>query len=387
MGNGLMVAPASSAVIYAPVMNMSQVLDRYNQIQELIKKHILIEGQDYGAIPGTQMPTLLQPGAQKLACFFGLSPTFELVSKEEREGAEPMLAVHYRCHLSRDGITVGQGDGYCSTRERKYRYRWLAETELPPGASTEGRRRRGGIRKLFEFDWAIKKRETGGRYGKPEAYWDLFDAAIQAGSAKRTERDMKGKMQPGWEITAEEWQFEMPNPDIYDQFNTVIKMSMKRALVAAVLLATGASAMFTQDVEDMPDLSGGSYEAQAAVAAQKIDRLRNEQQQQQEQQEQQQEQPKPEAKNQADPPQGDGRYRGWDMPQYQSKDSVASWRNDVHASLAEQFGKNGADAVFLTALKAADVGSLADLKRVGQIRTFCLAVVDAAIAKAEAANG
>ena len=41
------------------------------------------------------------------------------------------------------------------------------------------------------------------------------------------------------------------NPDIFDQVNTIQKMAHKRALVAAVLIATNASEFFTQDVENM----------------------------------------------------------------------------------------------------------------------------------------
>ena len=41
------------------------------------------------------------------------------------------------------------------------------------------------------------------------------------------------------------------NPDIADQVNTIQKMSQKRSLVGAVLLAVNASEFFTQDVEDM----------------------------------------------------------------------------------------------------------------------------------------
>jgi hypothetical protein len=41
-----------------------------------------------------------------------------------------------------------------------------------------------------------------------------------------------------------------PNPDLYDTWNTVLKMSNKRALVAAVLNTTAASDLLTQDLED-----------------------------------------------------------------------------------------------------------------------------------------
>ena len=41
------------------------------------------------------------------------------------------------------------------------------------------------------------------------------------------------------------------NPDPADQQNTLVKMAAKRAYIDGVLKATGASRMFTQDIEDM----------------------------------------------------------------------------------------------------------------------------------------
>jgi hypothetical protein len=45
---------------------------------------------------------------------------------------------------------------------------------------------------------------------------------------------------------------DVENPDLPDTWNTVVKMAEKRARVDAVLAVTGASALFTQDVEDLP---------------------------------------------------------------------------------------------------------------------------------------
>lgn len=45
---------------------------------------------------------------------------------------------------------------------------------------------------------------------------------------------------------------ERPREDLPELYNTVVKMANKRALVAAVLNATAASDVFTQDVEDRP---------------------------------------------------------------------------------------------------------------------------------------
>ena len=46
----------------------------------------------------------------------------------------------------------------------------------------------------------------------------------------------------------------VPNPDLADQWNIVLKMANKRALVAAVLNVTGTSDVFSQDLEDEEEL-------------------------------------------------------------------------------------------------------------------------------------
>ena len=45
---------------------------------------------------------------------------------------------------------------------------------------------------------------------------------------------------------------QVENPDIADTYNTVLKMAKKRSHVDAILTATAASDIFTQDLEDMP---------------------------------------------------------------------------------------------------------------------------------------
>ncbi|SHL36911.1 hypothetical protein SAMN02745216_05082 [Desulfatibacillum alkenivorans DSM 16219] len=51
-----------------------------------------------------------------------------------------------------------------------------------------------------------------------------------------------------------ESKYRTMNP--YDVANTLEKMAEKRAFVAAVLIATAASDIFTQDIEDLPHLNG-----------------------------------------------------------------------------------------------------------------------------------
>jgi hypothetical protein len=45
---------------------------------------------------------------------------------------------------------------------------------------------------------------------------------------------------------------QIENPDIADNYNTVLKMAKKRAHVDAILTSVAASDFFTQDLEDMP---------------------------------------------------------------------------------------------------------------------------------------
>ena len=77
------------------------------------------KGIDYGVIPGTSKPTLLKPGAEKLCRLFSLRPGYELIHFIT-DFNSPIFHYHYRCTLVRQGEMVGQGDGSCNSREKKY---------------------------------------------------------------------------------------------------------------------------------------------------------------------------------------------------------------------------------------------------------------------------
>lgn len=53
---------------------------------------------------------------------------------------------------------------------------------------------------------------------------------------------------------------------IYDVMNTLMKMAQKRAFVGAVILATGASDFFTQDIEDEEDAAAIGAQAKPETA-------------------------------------------------------------------------------------------------------------------------
>lgn len=220
--------PAASDVLM-PIVSIDAMLARYNAIGA-IKDRIMRPKIHYGVIPGTgDKPTLLKPGAEALCTAFGLTPNFEPLDASDiyvaltGQGGEsdtPLIAYRYRCTLTtRDGrFVVGQGIGSCNTHEAKYRYRTIElecpECGLPYVLKSKDKDKPG------YFCW---KKKGGCGF--------TFAADDDRLTSQTTGRGA--------------------NPDIADQINTIDKMAQKRALVAAVLVAVGASDFFTQDIEDM----------------------------------------------------------------------------------------------------------------------------------------
>ena len=175
-----------------------------NRIQEIMKAVMIgptkdnPEGVHYGIIPGTKKPTLLKPGAEKIAMTFRLGCDFdELPGSVE---SDAFICYKINCQLihSPTGQTVGNGRGTCNSKEKKYLTRMVyadkATQEEAAIGKKESRQSKGG--KTYDV------------YIVPQNPWDLQ--------------------------------------------NTIYKMACKRALVAAILIATAASDIFTQDVEDLP---------------------------------------------------------------------------------------------------------------------------------------
>jgi hypothetical protein len=235
-------------------MTLEVALARRAAIVEFVKR-IMVRDQDFGEIPGTTKPTLLKPGAEKLCNFFGLEPEFTPIVEEidwtgERHEGDLFCYARYRCRLVREGRVVGVGEGSCNSWEAKYRYRWVAEEQVPEHLDRTRLMKRTTCRSLCEFDFAIERGETTGTYGKPAEHWQKFREAISGGTARQVEKTTRRGKSVAWEIDVEPVLYRIPSPDIADVVNTIQKMAQKRALVAATLIATSASEFFTQDVED-----------------------------------------------------------------------------------------------------------------------------------------
>lgn len=198
-------------------MSVEQLVERVRKVHQ-VQSSVMKDGIHYGKVPGVDKPTLLKPGAEVLGMTFRLDPQFE-ITEQIREGNHLTLVV--RCTLFHfpTGARLGSGMGSCSTKESRYAYR-KGERSCPKCSK----------------DTIIKgKSEFGGG-------WLCFARKGGCG-AKFGDKDPQ--------ITSQQVG-RIENPDVYDQHNTVLKMAIKRAHVAAILFVTCASEIFTQDEEDLP---------------------------------------------------------------------------------------------------------------------------------------
>jgi hypothetical protein len=252
MGNEL--ATPSNNLMLMPAANLETMLRVYQDKKDFIGS-ILKEGVDFGTIPGSAKPALYKPGAEKMSSFFNLSPSFEDIEKVEdwtgeQHAGEPFFYYRIRCHMFVGERRIASADGSCNSMETKYRYRWVGESDIPVGLEKTKLKTAGG--RISEFTFAVDKAETGGKYGKPPAYWQSFKDAIESGQARSIKKKIKnGEERDAWEIDST--LYRVPNNEISDLVNTILKMAQKRALVAVTLIATGTSEYFTQDIDDFID--------------------------------------------------------------------------------------------------------------------------------------
>lgn len=94
-------------------------LEKLNTIAETIKA-ALIEGLDYGIIPGVQKPSLFKPGAEKIALMYGLTQEYELL-EHIRDREEGIILYRFKAMLFNGaGKQIAEGYGLCSSEEKKY---------------------------------------------------------------------------------------------------------------------------------------------------------------------------------------------------------------------------------------------------------------------------
>jgi len=190
--------PPALAVIDRGTLATSEVIARTKQIREVMEA-VMKVNVHYGVIPGTQKPTMYQPGADVLNVTFRIAPKIghleDLSNEDEVRYRVTVQGIHQV-----SGELLAEGIGECSSSEEKYRWR-------RPVCDAE-----------FNETEANRRREKWGR-----------------GSGGGTYKNKQVRTSPA------------------DVANTVLKMAVKRGKIAMTLNATAASDVFAQDLEDLSE--------------------------------------------------------------------------------------------------------------------------------------
>jgi hypothetical protein len=209
---------APTAVTVTPQVTAAELKERLAVIEDAMHT-TMEEGVDYGKVPGTDKPALFKSGSEKLSVLFKLDVQ-PRSAKTYGPGDHLTVETSATVYDIATGARIGFGEGLCTTREKKYGKRQASRTCPACGeaAIIKGKEEYGGGWICF-----YKKGGCGAKYGDDDPL--ILDQSVG----------------------------EIENPDLPDQWNTVIKMAEKRARVGAVLAVTGASAIFTQDLDEGAD--------------------------------------------------------------------------------------------------------------------------------------
>lgn len=202
--------PGSAIVTVDPTARMlispAEAKQRLREFTAMIRT-VLVPNVDYGKIPGCgDKDVLAKSGAEKLAEVYGFAASFKIETRQENWSEDdPLFYYLVRCTLRRksDRAFVGDCLGSCNSKEKKYAARWVFEREVPAHLDKS----------------RLKTRVYNGDRGPFTKY-------------------------------------RVPNEEIFDLVNTILKMAEKRAFVGAVLIATRASGQFSADLDDMLESFG-----------------------------------------------------------------------------------------------------------------------------------
>lgn len=144
-------------------------------------------------ISDSDKPALSQDGARMLCALYEVHTGDTVFEEHLAEDG------HYRVRatvilLSKSGTVVAQGTGTCSTLESKYAYRWVFDNDVP--------------RDLPKADLRKRPLRKGG------------------------------------------FMYRIPNQDLADQYNTILKMAEKRAHTAATLRLPYAAEVFAETPDE-----------------------------------------------------------------------------------------------------------------------------------------
>ena len=200
------VVNESFGIIQIGDMSISeQDIDQLSKIPRMLNRiyqSVMQEGTDYGVIPGAgDKPTLLKPGAEMLRMAFNLRYKTEIDTSIE-DWNKGMFYYRIKTHFSNSKDQyVGTGIGSANSEETRYSNRWVVESDIPEGIDKVSLRSQEKLAK------------KGSKYKVYLIEADIHEKATLV--------------------------------------NTLQKMAKKRSFVDGILSITGASRIFTQDVEDI----------------------------------------------------------------------------------------------------------------------------------------
>lgn len=184
-------------VEYQKPLSAIQVKAQVQLIQQVMKA-VMVQNVHYGIIPGTQKPTLYKAGSEKILATFRISAQPRDVDDLSTTDEIRYRVKVYGVAMENENVIFGVGIGECSSSEGKYKWRSpVCEEEFQ--ATAEDRR---------------------------QIVW-------KRGSPNYQQKQVR------------------TNPS--DVANTILKMAKKRAQIDMTLTATGASDVFDQDLEDLPE--------------------------------------------------------------------------------------------------------------------------------------
>jgi hypothetical protein len=210
------IAESSARMLMRPIARPAEVLEALEETRPMLAR-TLVEGVDFGVIPGTDKDkskapkkVMLKPGAEKVAFSFGCRPEFEIVEAE---------VDHERAMRFRSGWVEAPSP----SKDEKERLK----------AEGKGRNRKVD----GEWQWQV-----------PGDGWDetmgLYRFVIRCKLVRYDGVTVGEKL--GVCSSLESKYRSRP----HDVENTVMQMAEKRAFVGAVLTAFGLSEAFTMDLED-----------------------------------------------------------------------------------------------------------------------------------------
>lgn len=112
--------PVQSDVFPDFAISLEETARRVKMLQQYVREQ-MVEGDDYGVIPGSAKPTLFKPGAEKLNAVFGLAPIVAITSRIENWD-KGFVSYEIKVTLvnKRTQQIEAEGIGSCNSKERRY---------------------------------------------------------------------------------------------------------------------------------------------------------------------------------------------------------------------------------------------------------------------------